>query len=117
MLISETGAGKFVGIPAFRLASRAFDQKEFPTAASLYAKAYENAKSPEVKITARYYQGKCLELTSRKNDAKTAYEEVARTKENNPYRDAARLSLAYFALETNQKEQAFDLFGNLASDA
>jgi TolA-binding protein len=117
MLISEARTGEFVGSAAFRLASRAFDQKEFQTAASLYAKAYENAKSPEIKITARYYQGKCLELTNKKNDAKTAYEEVARTKENNPYRDAARLSVAYFALETNQKEQAFDLFQNLASDA
>ena len=117
MLISEIGTGEFVGSAAFRLASRAFDQKEFQTAASLYAKAYENAKSPEIKITARYYQGKCLELTNKKNDAKTAYEEVARTKENNPYRDAARLSVAYFALETNQKQQAFDLFENLASDA
>ncbi len=117
MLISEIGTGEFVGSAAFRLASRAFDQKEFQTAASLYAKAYENAKSPEIKITARYYQGKCLELTNKKNDARTAYEEVARTKENNPYRDAARLSVAYFALETNQKEQAFGLFENLASDA
>jgi TolA-binding protein len=117
LLISEIGTGEFVGSAAFRLASRAFDQKEFQSAAPLYAKAYENAKSPEVKITARYYQAKCLELTNKKNDARTAYEEVARTRENNPYRDAARLSVAYFALESNQKAQAFDLFENLASDA
>jgi TolA-binding protein len=117
LLLSEIGSGEFVGSAAFRLASRAFDQKEFQSAAPLYAKAYENAKSPEVKITARYYQAKCLELTNKKNDAKTAYEEVARTRENNPYRDAARLSVAYFALESNQKAQAFDLFQNLASDA
>jgi TolA-binding protein len=117
LLISEIGTGEFVGSAAFRLASRAFDQKEFQSAAPLYARAYENAKSPEVKITARYYQAKCLELTNKKNDARTAYEEVARTRENNPYRDAARLSVAYFALESNQKEQAFDLFQNLAGDA
>jgi TolA-binding protein len=117
LLITEIGTGEFVGSAAFRLASRAFDQKDFQNAAPLYGKAYENAKSSEIKITARYYQAKCLELTNRKNDAKTAYEEVARTRENNPYRDAARLSIAYFALESNQKEQALDLFENLASDA
>ena len=117
LLISEIGTGEFVGSAAFRLASRAFDQKDFQSAAPLYVKAYENAKSSEVKITARYYQAKCLELTNKKNDAKTAYEEVARTRENNPYRDAARLSVAYFALESNQKDQALDLFENLASDA
>ncbi|MGA8477952.1 MAG: tetratricopeptide repeat protein [Chthoniobacterales bacterium] len=117
MLISEIGTGEFVGSAAFRLASRAFDQKEFQTAAPLYAKAYDNAKSAEIKITARYYQGKCLELTNKKSEAKTAYEEVARTKENNPYRDAARLSVAYFALESNQREQAFDLFESLGTDA
>jgi TolA-binding protein len=117
LLISEIGSGEFVGSAAFRLASRAFDQKDFSSAASLYARAYENAKSPEVKITARYYQAKCLELTNKKSEAKSAYEEVARTRENNPYRDAARLSVAYFALESNEREQAFDLFQNLASDA
>ena len=117
MLISEIGTGEFVGSAAFRLASRAFDQKEFQTAAPLYAKAYDNAKSAEIKITARYYQGKCLELTNKRSEAKTAYEEVARTKENNPYRDAARLSVAYFALESNQKEQAFALFESLGTDA
>jgi TolA-binding protein len=117
LLITEIGNGEFVGSAAFRLASRAFDQKDFQDAAPLYAKAYENAKSSEVKITARYYQGKCLELTNKKTEAKSAYDEVARTRENNPYRDAARLSVAYFALESNQKEQALDLFENLASDA
>jgi TolA-binding protein len=117
MLITEVGSGEFVGSAAFRLASRAFDQKEFQNAASLYAKAYDNARSAEIKITARYYQAKCLELTNKKTDAKTAYEEVARTRENNPYRDAARLSIAYFALEGNQKEKALDLFEGLANDA
>src|SRR5260370_14463712 len=117
MLISEIGTGEFVGSAAFRLASRAFDQKEFLAAVPLCEKAYEDAKSAEIKITARYCQGKCLELTNKKGEAKTAYEEVARTKENNPYRDAARLSVAYFALESNQKEQAFDLFESLGTDA
>jgi len=116
MLISEIGTGEFVGSAAFRLASRLLTKRN-PNRRFAYAKSYENAKSPEIKITARYYQGKCLELTNKKTDAKAAYDEVARTKENNPYRDAARLSVAYFALETNQKEQAFDLFENLASDA
>jgi TolA-binding protein len=117
LLITEIGSGEFVASAAFRLASRAFDQKNFQDAAPLYAKAYENAKSSEIKITARYYQAKCLELTNKKSDAKSAYEDVARTRENNPYRDAARLSIAYYALESNQKEQALDLFENLASDA
>jgi TolA-binding protein len=117
LLISEIGTGEFVGSAAFRLASRAFDQKDFSSAASLYAKAYDNAKSSEIKITARYYQAKCLELTNRKSDAKSAYEDVVRTRENNPYRDAARLSVAYFALESNDKQQAFELFQGLANDA
>ena len=117
LLITEIGSGEFVGSAAFRLGSRAFDQKDFQSAAPLYAKAYENAKSSEVKITARYYQAKCLELTNKKNEAKSVYEEVARTREKNPYRDAARLSVAYFALESNQREQAFQLFEDLGGDA
>src|SRR5208282_3265052 len=72
---------------------------------------------PEVKLTARYYQAKCLELTNKKSEAAIAYQDVIKVPGKNPYRDAARLSLAYFALENNQKQQALDLFDGLGRDA
>src|SRR5260370_2634725 len=71
MLVNEIGTGEFVGSAAFRLASREFDKKSFQDAAPLYEKAYCNAKSPEVKLTARYYQAKCLELTNKKAEARS----------------------------------------------
>jgi TolA-binding protein len=117
MLISEVQSGEFVGSAAFRLASRAFDQKDYGSAANLYEKAVDNSKSSEVRITALYYQAKSLELMNRKSEARPIYEEVAKTGENNPFRDAARLSVAYFALENGQKESAFDLFRSLGADA
>ena len=76
MLVNEIGTGEFVGSAAFRLASREFDKKNFRDAAPLYEKAYLNAKSPEIKLTARYYQAKCLELTNKKADAAIAYHDV-----------------------------------------
>jgi TolA-binding protein len=117
MLLTEIQTGEFVGSAAFRLASRAFDQKDYGSAASLYEKAYNNSKSSEVKITALYYQAKSLELMNRKSEARPIYDEVAKTGENNPFRDAARLSVAYFALENGQKDSAFDLFRSLGADA
>ena len=117
MLVDEIGSGEFVGSAAFRLASREFDKKNFQEAAPLYEKAFVNAKSPEIKLTARYYQAKCLELTGKKAEAAIAYTDVAKFTGKNPYHDAARLSLAYYALENNQKPQAFDLFSQLGADA
>ncbi len=117
LLVDEVGTGEFVGSAAFRLGSREFDKKNFQEASPLYEKAYINAKSPEIKLTARYYQAKCLELTGKKADASIAYADVAKYAGKNPYRDAARLSLAYFALENSQKQQAFDLFNLLGTDA
>src|SRR6516225_3533907 len=117
MLIEEIGSGEYVGSAAFRLASHELDKKSYLDAAALYEKAFTNAKTPEVKLTARYYQAKCLELCSRRSEAKSAYEDVAKAPGKNPYRDAARLSLAYFALENNQRQQAFDLFQDLSRDA
>jgi TolA-binding protein len=116
-LVDEVGTGEFVGSAAFRLASREFDKKNFQNAAPLYEKAYENAKSPEIKLTARYYQAKCLELVGKKGEAGIAYADVAKMPGKNPYRDAARLSLAYFALENDQKQPALDLFTDLGNDA
>jgi len=117
MLIDEIGSGEYVGSAAFRLASHELDRKSYSDAASLYEKAFTNAKTPEVKLTARYYQAKCLELSNKRAEAKFAYEDVAKTPGKNPYRDAARLSLAYYALENNQRQQAFDLFQDLSRDA
>jgi TolA-binding protein len=116
-LLLEGNGGEYVGNAAFRLASRAFDQRNYGDAATLYDKAADYAKSPEVKLTARYYQAKCLEFLNRKSDAKNVYQSVATVKDNNPYRDAARLSLAYFSLESNKKKEAADLFEDLAQDA
>src|SRR5580704_9394789 len=110
MLVNEIGTGEYVGSAAFRLPYRQFDKKSFQDAAPLYEKAFVNAKSPEVKLTARYYQAKCLELTNKKSEAAIAYQDVIKVPGKNRYRDAARLSLAYFALENNQKQQALDLF-------
>jgi TolA-binding protein len=56
-------------------------------------------------------------LIGKKTEAAVAYGDVAKFTGKNPYRDAARLSLAYFALENNQKQQAFDLFSQLGTDA
>jgi tetratricopeptide (TPR) repeat protein len=117
MLIEEIGSGEYVGSAAFRLASHELDKKSYSDAASLYEKAFTNAKTPEVKLTARYYQAKCLELSNKRSEAKSAYEDVAKTPGKNPYRDAARLSLAYYALENSQRQQAFDLFQELGRDA
>jgi TolA-binding protein len=118
LLIDEVGQGEFVGSAAFRLATRAFDRRDYQEAAPLFAKAYDNAKLPEVKITARYYQAKCLELMGRKADAQTVYEDVVRSNnDKNPYRDAANLSLAYLALENNQKTDALAHFDRLGREA
>src|SRR6516162_8168854 len=117
MLIEEIGSGEYVGSASFRLASHELDKKSYSDAASLYEKAFTNTKTPEVKLTARYYQAKCLELSNKRSEAKIAYEDVAKTPGKNPYRDAARLSLAYYALENNQRQQAFDLFQDLGRDA
>ncbi len=117
MLISEIGSGEFVGSAAFRLASREFDRKAFWDAIPLYEKAYANAKSPEVKVTARYYEAKSYELLNKKAEAKAAYEDVVANNNKNPYRDAANLSLAYFALDNGDKQEAFNRFSELANEA
>ncbi len=117
MLITEIGSGEFVGSAAFRLASREFDRKAYWDAIPLYEKAFANAKSPEVKVTARYYEAKSYELLNKRTEATAAYRDVVANKDKNPYRDAANLSLAYFALENGQKQDAFDRFSELANNA
>ncbi|MBV9491452.1 MAG: tetratricopeptide repeat protein [Verrucomicrobia bacterium] len=117
LLLDEVGRGEFVASAAFRLATHEFERRNYQDAAALFATACENAKSPEISVTARYYQAKCLEFLNRKAEAKAAYEDLLRTKDKNPYRDAASLSLAYFALEANRKPEAMALFDTLGHEA
>src|SRR5260370_28056368 len=91
MLITEIQSGEFVGSAAFRLASRAFDQKDYGSAANFYEKAHDNSKSAEIKITALYYQAKSLELMNRKGDAPPTYEEITKNGDKHPLPHAAPL--------------------------
>ena len=61
--------------------------------------------------------GEMSGTNQKKADAAIAYQDVVKASGKNPYRDAARLSLAYFSLENNQKQQALEMFDGLGRDA
>jgi TolA-binding protein len=93
-LLSQFNNGDFIGPAAYRLGEIYYQEKQYRDALPLFRKASVRLKDPAVTNSARFYVGRSLEALGQKLDARLAYEELTATGENNPFRDASRLSLA-----------------------
>lgn len=93
-LLVQYQAGDFIGPAAYRLADLYYQSKDYSSALPLYRKSSVRLREPSVANAAKFYSARCMEALGQKLDARMTYEEVADIKENNPFQDASRLSLA-----------------------
>ncbi|MBN8711432.1 MAG: tetratricopeptide repeat protein [Verrucomicrobia bacterium] len=115
-LVTQFQTGEFVGAGAFRLGEYLFGDRMYEQALKQFQTASEQATSPEVKLSAKYQQARCLEKLKRTDDAVRMYQEVADVTKDNPYRDYARLSLAEVNANAGKKKEALEAFAKLAAD-
>lgn len=117
LLLSYTSS-EFVAPAAYRLAEYYLEDENYSSALALFDKAAAKSDDPSVVTAARFHAGRTLEALHRKSDARTRYESVvAADKGDNPYRDAARLSLAKLLLDARRNDDAVAQFDALSKDA
>lgn len=116
-LLMEYQTGEFAGAGAFRLGEYLYGDKLWDAALIQFQTASKQAGSAEVRLSATYQQARCLEKLKRTPEAITKYQEVAAVKEDNPYQDYARLSLAELSASSGQKKEALDAFSQIASSS
>lgn len=117
MLVSTYTTGDFVGRAAYRLADLHYQDKNYDAALPLYRKASVRLKEPALICSAKFYAARCLESTRQPVDARALYEDLVAIKENNPFREASRLSLAQLLADAGKKAEAAKQYELLTQEA
>jgi TolA-binding protein len=107
---------EFGGPAAYGVAEILFTQKDYGGALPLFHKAAAKSKEPALALSARYFEARCLENTDRKDEAQNLYQQVAETKNPNPYREDARMAAGTIALARGRKQDALRNYEALANE-
>jgi len=107
---------EFAGPASYGVAEILFTQKNYSGALPLFQRAAAKSKESTLALSARYFAARCLENIERKDEAQALYQQVAETKNPNPYRDDARLAAGSIALARGRKADAFRNYEALANE-
>lgn len=115
-VLDNYGDSEFAGPAAYGVAEILFMQKDYGGALPLFHKAAAKSKEPALALSARYFEARCLENTDRKDEAQNLYQQVAETKNPNPYREDARMAAGTIALARGRKQDALRNYEALANE-
>lgn len=115
-LLANFTGGEFLGYAAYRLASMQYEEKNYRDALQSYRRASVRLTQPVLMYASRFFVGRCLEATSQKPEARQQYEDLARVVENNPFRDASRLSAGRMFADAGLREDALKWLLPLAGE-
>ena len=73
-------------------------------------------KASALALSARYFEGRCLENLNRKDEARDIYQQVIEAGNPNPFRDDCRLAVGTIFLDAVRKSDALKQFEALASE-
>src|SRR6266702_2630220 len=116
-VLNDYGDSEFAGPAAFALAEMAFTDKDYATALPFFHRSAGRSKEPAVALAARYFEARCLEALSRKDEAANIYAEVAEAGSPNPYREDARVTAASIFVSRGKKLEALKQYEALANEA
>jgi TolA-binding protein len=105
-LLTQFPNNDFVGPAAYRLADIYYAEKQYREAVTLYRRASVRLKDPGLVNAAKFFTGRALEGYGDKIEARLAYEDVLSATANNPFRDAARYSLAMLLKDAGRTADA-----------
>ena len=115
-LLANFTGGEFLGYAAYRLGSMQYEEKNYRDALQNYRRASVRLTQPVLIYASRFFVGRCLEATLQKAEARQQYEDLARIADNNPFRDASRLSSGRMYAEAGLREQALKWLQPLAAE-
>ena len=115
-ILSDFPESEFAGPAAYGLAEIFFNEKDYASALPFFHRAAAKAKASPLALSARYFEGRCLETLERKDEARDIYQQVIEVKNPNPFRDDARLAVGSIFLEKGRKSDALKQFEALADE-
>jgi len=115
-LLANFTGGEFLGYAAYRLASMQYEERNYRDALQSYRRASVRLTQPVLIYASRFFVGRCLEALLQKAEARQQYEDLSKIADNNPFRDASRLSTGRMCAEAGQREQALKWLQPLAEE-
>src|SRR5213596_4067659 len=115
-VLNDYSDSEFAGPAAYALAETAFTQKDYAAALSLFHRSAAKSKESAVALSAHYFEGRCLEVLGRKDEAADIYQEVAEAGNPNPYREDARLTAASILVGRGRKIDALKQYEALSNE-
>ncbi len=115
-VLREFPEHELVGPASYGLAEIFFNEKDFSSALPLFHRAAAKVKAPGLVLSARYFEGRCLENLNRKDEARDVYQRVIAVENPNPYRDDSRLAVGAIFLANGRKGEALKQFEALIDE-
>jgi tetratricopeptide (TPR) repeat protein len=115
-VLTNFSAGEFLGYAAYRAATIYYEEKNYRDALQYYRRASVRLAQPTLIYSARFFVGRCYEAIGQTSEARVQYEDLAKVTDNNPFRDASRLSAGRIAGDAGQRETALKWLLPLAKD-
>ena len=115
-LVSDFPDHELAGPASYGLAEISFNDKDYSSALPLFHRAAAKAKASALAVSARYFEGRCLENLNRKDEARDIYQQVIDVGNSNPFRDDCRLAVGTIFLDAGRKSDALKQFEALASE-
>ncbi len=115
-LLRDFPDDEMAGPASYGLAEIFFNDKDWSSALPLFHRAAAKVKSSDLALSARYFEGRCLENLQRKDEARDVYQQVIAVEKSNPFRDDARLAVGTIFLDAGRKEDALKQFETLAAE-
>ena len=107
---------ELTGPASYGLAEIFFNEKDYASALPLFHRAAAKVKASALALSARYFEGRCLETLNRKDEARDAYQQVVAARNPNPYRDDSRLAIGAIFLAKGRKNDALKQFEALIAE-
>jgi len=93
-----------------------YEEKNYRDALQSYRRASVRLTQPVLIYASRFFVGRCLEATSQKPEARQQYEDLSKIADNNPFRDASRLSAGRMYADAGLREDGLKWLLPLAAE-
>ncbi|MEE3175852.1 MAG: tetratricopeptide repeat protein [Verrucomicrobiota bacterium] len=109
-IIENFSSSEYLNAASYRVGSIYYSNDQYKEASTFFNTAKKTATKKNIQLSAAYYHARCLREIKENKAALAAYEELCTIQNENPYLEAALLTIAriYSELEKNEKSiQAF----------
>jgi TolA-binding protein len=114
-LDASKSEGPFSGPAAFRLAEAANEAGNSAEALAYFQTAAKHLTDPNIQLVIKFYSAKNLQNLNRRAEARSAFQELADSKEDHPFKDECRHTLALLLKENGKDQDAIARMKSLAS--